>query len=62
MTAPKDGTKYFIKLDLSFPLLEDHAVNLLDYKISDGGTPFSLRLQTVDTIFKIQVLNIIEKI
>jgi hypothetical protein len=56
MTAPKDGNKRRIIVDLSFPSPAGHAVNLSVNKISYVGTPFSLRLLTVDTIC--QALNI----
>jgi hypothetical protein len=48
MTAPKDGNKRRIIVDLSFPSPAGHAINLLVNKISYVGTPFSLRLPTVD--------------
>jgi hypothetical protein len=59
MTAPKDGNKHRIIVYLSFPSPSGHSVNLLDNKNSYVGTPFSLRLPTVDTIC--QVLNIMGK-
>jgi hypothetical protein len=60
MTAPKDGTKHRIIVDLFFPSPEGHAVNLSVNKNSYVRTPFSLRLPTVNTIC--QVLNIVGNI
>jgi hypothetical protein len=59
MTAPKDGSKRRIIVDMSFPSPSGHSVNLSVNKHSYVGTPFSLRLPTVDTIC--QVLNIMGK-
>jgi hypothetical protein len=57
MTAPKDGSKRRVIVDLSFPSPSGHAVNLSVNKNSYVGTPFSLKLPTVDIIC--QVLNIV---
>jgi hypothetical protein len=56
MTATKDGNKCRIIVDLSFPSPAGHAVNFSVNKISYVGTPFSLRIPTVDIIC--QALNI----
>jgi hypothetical protein len=52
MTAPKDGSKRGVFVHLSFPSLSGHAVNSSVNKNSYVGTPFSLKLPTVDIIFK----------
>jgi hypothetical protein len=57
MTAPKDGNKRRIIVDLSFLSAQGHAVNLSVPSNSYVATPFSLRLPTVDTIC--QVLNVV---
>jgi hypothetical protein len=59
MTAPNEGNKRRIIVDLSFPSAQGHAVNLSVPSNSYVGTPFSLRLPTVDTIC--QVLNVVGK-
>jgi hypothetical protein len=50
MTAPKDGGKCRIIVDLSFPSPEGHTVNLSVNKNSYVGTP------KVDTIFQFSTL------
>jgi hypothetical protein len=57
MTAPKDDSKCRVIVDLSFPSPSGHEVNLSVNKNSYVGTPFSLKLPTVDIIC--QVLNIV---
>jgi hypothetical protein len=59
MTAPKDGSRCRVIVDLSFPSPSGHAVNVSVNKNSYVGTPFSLKLPTVDIIC--QVLNIVGK-
>jgi hypothetical protein len=59
MTAPKEGGKRRIIVDLSFPSPQNHAVNLSVSKNSYAGTPFTLKLPTTDTIC--QVLNTVGK-
>jgi hypothetical protein len=46
MTAPKEGGKRRIIVDLSFPSPQNHAVNLSVSKYSYAGTPFILKLPT----------------
>jgi hypothetical protein len=57
LTAPKDGDKRRVIVDLSFPSDQGHAVNMSLPTHSYFGTPFALKLPTVDTIC--QVLNIV---
>jgi hypothetical protein len=59
MTAPKDGNQRCIIVDLSFTFGQTHAVNTTVSKTHYGGTPFSLKLPMVETIW--QVLNILGK-
>jgi hypothetical protein len=59
MTAPKDGNKRRIIVDLSYSSAQYHAVNTSVSKTSYVGTPFSLKLPTVDTIC--HALNLIGK-
>jgi hypothetical protein len=59
MTAPKDGSDRRVIVDLSFPSAQGHAVNMSVPLHSYVGTPFSLKLPSVDTIC--QVLNIVGK-
>jgi hypothetical protein len=59
MTAPKEGGKRRIIVDLSFPSPQNHAVNLSVSKNLYAGTPFVIKLPTNDTIC--QVLNTIGK-
>jgi hypothetical protein len=59
MTAPKDGNKRRIIIDLSFTSGQTHAVNTTVSKSHYVGTPFSLKLPTVETIC--QVLNVLGK-
>jgi hypothetical protein len=56
MTAPKDGNKRRIIVDLSFVSGQTHAVNTTVSKTHYVGTQFSLKLPTVDSIC--QVLNV----
>jgi hypothetical protein len=59
MTAPKDGNKRRIIVDLSFTSGLTHAVNTTVSKFQYVGTPFCLKLPTVETIC--QVLNVLGK-
>jgi hypothetical protein len=59
MTAPKDGNKHRIIVDLSFPSPQNQAVNISVSKNSYVGMQFSLKLPTTDTIC--QALNIVGK-
>jgi hypothetical protein len=59
MTAPKDGSNCRVIVDLFFPSPSGHVVNVSVNKNSYVGTPFSLKLPTVDIIC--QVLNIVGK-
>jgi hypothetical protein len=59
MTAPKDGNKRRIIVDLSFTSGQTYAVNTTVSKTHYVGTPFSLKLPTVDSIC--QVLNVLGK-
>jgi hypothetical protein len=59
MTAPKDGNKRCIIVDLSFTSGQTYAVNTTVSKTHYVGTPFSLKLPTVDSIC--QVLNVLGK-
>jgi hypothetical protein len=59
MTAPKDGNKRRIIVDLSFNSGQTQAVNTTVSKTHYVGTPFSLKLPTVDSIC--QVLNVLGK-
>jgi hypothetical protein len=59
MTAPKDGNKRRIIVDLSFTSGQSHAVNTTVSKFQYVGMPFSLQLPTVETIC--QVLNVVGK-
>jgi hypothetical protein len=55
MTAPKDGNKRRIIVDLSFPSPQNQAVNISVSNNSYVGTQFSLKLPTTETIC--QALN-----
>jgi hypothetical protein len=59
MTAPKDGNKRRIIIDLSFTSSQTYAVNTTVSKTHNVGTQFSLKLPTVDSIC--QVLNVLGK-
>jgi hypothetical protein len=59
MTAPKDGNKRRIIVDLSYSSVQYQAVNTSISKTSYVRTPFSLKLPTVDTIC--HALNLIGK-
>jgi hypothetical protein len=59
MTAPKDGNKRRIIVDLSFTSGQSHAINTTVSKFQYVGTPFSLKLPTVENIC--QVLNVLGK-
>jgi hypothetical protein len=59
MNAPKDGTGRRIIIDLSFPSPQNQAVNISVSKSTYVGTPFKLKLPTVDNIC--QVLNNVGK-
>jgi hypothetical protein len=59
MTAPKDGSKRRIIVDLSFPSTHNHAVNISVSKNSYVGMQFELKLPTIDNIC--QVLNLVGK-
>jgi hypothetical protein len=59
MTAPKDGDKRRIIVDLSFSSGQTHSVNSTVSKFVYNGTPFSLKLPTVEIIC--QALNIVGK-
>jgi hypothetical protein len=59
MTAPKDGNKRRIIVDLSFSSAQGHSVNSTVSKNSYVGTHFDLKLPTVDSIC--QFLNYIGK-
>jgi hypothetical protein len=54
-----DGNKRRIIVDLSFTSGQSHAVNTTVSKFQYVGTPFSLKLPTVETIC--QVLNVVGK-
>jgi hypothetical protein len=53
MTAPKDGTKRQIIVDLSYPSPQSHSVNFSVSKTHYVGTPFILKLPTTDTICQV---------
>jgi hypothetical protein len=57
MTAPKDGSDRRVIVDLSFSSAQRQAVNALVSKSIYAGTPFSLKLPTVDIIC--QALNVV---
>jgi hypothetical protein len=59
MTAPKDSTGRRIIIDLSFPSPQNQAVNISVSKSTYVGTPFKLKLPTIDNIC--QVLNNVGK-
>jgi hypothetical protein len=59
MTAPKDGGRHRIIVDLLFPSTQQHAVNLSVSKFTYVGTKFQLKLPTIDNIC--QVLNTVGK-
>jgi hypothetical protein len=59
MSAPKDGTKRRIIVDLSFPSPQQHSVNLSVSKNIYVRTQFILKFPTVDTIC--QALNLVGK-
>jgi hypothetical protein len=50
MTAPKDGCKRRVIVDLSLPSVHQHAVNMSVSNSNYLGTPFSLKLPTIDTL------------
>jgi hypothetical protein len=50
MTAPKDSCKCRVIVDLSFPSVHQHAVNMSVSNSNYLGTPFSLKLPTIDTL------------
>jgi hypothetical protein len=59
MTAPKDGGKHRIIVDLLFPSPHNHAVNISVSKDSYVRMQFELKLPTIDNIC--QVLNLVGK-
>jgi hypothetical protein len=59
MTAPKDGNKLSIIVDLSFTSGQTYAVNTTISKTHYVRTQFSLKLPTVESIC--QVLNVFGK-
>jgi hypothetical protein len=50
MTAPKDGCKRRVIIDLSFPSVHQHAVNMSVSNSYKLRTSFTLKLPTIDTI------------
>jgi hypothetical protein len=59
MTAPKGGTGLRIIVDLYFSSPQQQSVNFSVSKTSYVGTPFKLKLPTIDNIC--QVLNNVGK-
>jgi hypothetical protein len=59
MTAPKDGSGRRIIVNLSYPSPQQQSVNILVSKTTYVGTPFQLKLPTIDNIC--QVLNSVGK-
>jgi hypothetical protein len=57
MTAPKDGSDRRVIVDLSFSSAQRQAVNASVSKFTYVGTPFCLKLPTVNIIC--QALNIV---
>jgi hypothetical protein len=53
MTAPKDGCKNQVTVDLSFQTVHNHAVNKSVSNSHYVGMPFSLKLATVDSICRV---------
>jgi hypothetical protein len=53
MTAPKDGTKRQIIVDLSNPSPQSHSVNVAVSKTHYVRMPFILKLPTVDSICQV---------
>jgi hypothetical protein len=56
MTAPKDGCKRPVIVDLSFPSIHEQSVNSSVSNSHYVGTPFNLKLPTIDTVSQVLTL------